>query len=145
MIIPDINLLVYAYNAEAPLHPPAKTWWEHLMNAQETVAIPWASSCGFLRLMTHPAVLMSPLRPGDAMSILDSWYSRAHVQVLNPGPRHLAILRQLLSLAGVGGNLTTDAHLAALAIEHQCELHSNDSDFNRFSGLRWRNPLAGPE
>jgi len=142
VIVPDINLLVYAYSQDAPLHRAAKIWWEQLMNSRAPLAIPWAVSCGFVRLVTNPAVLVLPMRPGNALDIVDSWYSRTHVQVLNPGPRHLALLRDLLGTAGVAGNLTTDAHIAAIAIEHQCEVHSNDGDFDRFSGLRRFNPLA---
>jgi toxin-antitoxin system PIN domain toxin len=142
VIIPDINLLVYAYNEDAPLHAAARAWWEQLMNSHVPLALPWVVSCGFVRLLTHPAVLVSPLRPADAIAIIALWYSRSHVQAVNPGPRHLVLFRDLLAAAGVAGNLTTDAHIAAIAIEHQCELHSNDSDFGRFAGLRWRNPLA---
>jgi toxin-antitoxin system PIN domain toxin len=101
-----------------------------------------AVSLGFLRLMTHPAVLTTPMRPEQALPVVESWYERPNVFVLEPGPRHLALLGNLLRAAGVAGSLTTDAHLAALAIEHGCELHSNDADFGRFSGLRWTNPLA---
>lgn len=142
MIVPDINLLVYAYNEDAPLHCAARAWWERLMNSQVPVAMPWVVSCGFTRLLTHSAVLLSPLRPHEALDIVASWYSRSHVYAVNPGPRHLALLRDVLEAAGVAGNLTTDAHIAAIAIEHQCELHSNDSDFSRFPGLLWRNPLG---
>ena len=142
MIVPDVNLLVYAYNEDAPLHGAAKQWWEQLLTSRRAVAIPWAVSCGFVRLMTHPSALVSPMRAGDALAIIESWYARTHVTVVNPGPRHLVLLRELLSATAVAGNLTTDAHLAAIAIEHQCELQSNDSDFGRFPGLRWRNPIA---
>jgi hypothetical protein len=76
-----------------------------------------------------------------AVGLVRSWLDRPIVQVLDPGPRHLEIIARLLAGLGVGGNLTTDAHLAAIAIEHQCEIHSNDTDFGRFPGLRWRDPL----
>jgi len=142
VIIPDVNLLVYAYNQGAPLHVEAKAWWERLMNEQVPVGMPWAVSCGFVRLVTHPAVLVTPMRPRPALDIVGTWLARPHVQVCHPGARHLALLQALLGAADVAGNLTTDAHLAALAIEYQCELHSNDSDFGRFEGLRWHNPLA---
>lgn len=142
MILPDVNLLVYAYNEGAPLHAPSRQWWEDLMTAGTSVGLPWAVTCGFVRLMTHPAVLVSPMLPGDAVAVIESWLGRDHVQILEPGPRHLALLREAFNDAGVAGQLTSDAHLAAIAIEHGCELHSNDSDFGRFSGLRWRNPLA---
>lgn len=141
MIVPDINLLVYAYNRQAPHHAKAKAWWEGLLNGSEPVGIAWAATCGFIRLMTHPAVLDPALDPGDAVRHVRTWLERPLVEILEPGPRHLEILERLLRAVGVAGSLTTDAHLAAIAIEHQCELHSNDTDFGRFPGLRWRNPL----
>jgi toxin-antitoxin system PIN domain toxin len=141
MILPDINLLVYAYNRNAPHHAEARAWWEGLLNELVPVGIPWAVVCGFVRLMTHPAVLVNPLDPGRTLLHVRSWFERPLVEVLEPGPRHLEILERLLGSLGVAANLTTDAHLAAIAIEHQCEIHSNDADFSRFPGLRWRNPL----
>lgn len=142
MIIPDVNLLVYAYNRDAREHGVARRWWEELLSGTESVGLPWAVSCGFIRLMTHPAVLVRPLAPGTAVAHVRSWLERANVEPLEPGARHLEVLERLLGEAGVAGNLTTDAHIAALALEYQCEVHSNDSDFGRFSGLRWRNPLG---
>ena len=143
MIVPDVNLLVYAYNSEAPVHSAACVWWEGLLNGRETVAIPWAVSCGFVRIMTHPKVLETPMRPEAAIDVVRSWFDVPVVSVASPGRRHLDLMRSLLTELGVGGNLVTDAHLAALAIELQAELHSNDADFSRFSGLNWRNPLIG--
>ena len=141
MILPDINLLVFAYNRHAPHHAEAREWWEELLNGSDPVGLPWAVVCGFVRLMTHPAVLVHPLDPGRAVYHVQSWFDRPVVEVLEPGPRHLSIFGKLLESVGVAASLTTDAHLAAIAIEHQCELHSNDADFARFPGLRWRNPL----
>jgi toxin-antitoxin system PIN domain toxin len=141
MIVPDVNLLVYAYNRDAPKHVRAKAWWEGLLNDPQPVAIPWAVVCGYVRLMTHPSVLVTPLAPERALGHVRTWLDRPNVQTLEPGPRHLEILEGLFRSIGVAGHLTTDAHLAAIAIEHQCELHSNDADFGRFPGLRWRNPL----
>ncbi|HSN93224.1 MAG TPA: type II toxin-antitoxin system VapC family toxin [Anaeromyxobacteraceae bacterium] len=142
MIVPDVNLLVYAHAAQAPFHATARAWWERTVRSGDPIGLPWAVSLGFLRLMTHPAVLTTPMRPEEALPLVESWYERPNVFVLDPGPRHLAVLGSLLRAAGVAGALTTDAHLAALAIEHGCELHSNDADFGRFSGLRWVNPLV---
>lgn len=91
--------------------------------------------------MTHQSVLLRPMSTDDALKHVRAWLAVPNVEVLEPGPRHLELLQGLLAEAGVGGNLVTDAHIAALAIEHQAEVHSNDVDFGRFSGLRWRNPL----
>lgn len=141
MIIPDINLLVYAYNSGTPHHQSAKTWWIQAMNGARLVGIPWAVSFGFIRLMTHPRVLTHPLSIETCLAHVNTWISRVNVQILNPGPRHLTIAQDLFRQAGTAANLTTDVYLAALAIEYQAELHSNDADFSRFSGLRWVNPL----
>jgi toxin-antitoxin system PIN domain toxin len=143
VIVPDLNLLVYAYNADAQLHDEARVWWERLMNGRDPVGIPWVVSCGFVRLMTHPRVLEVPVDPKLAIDHVSSWFECSHVRVVNPSPRHLIVLKGLLGSIGVGGNLVTDAHIAAIAIEHQAEVHSNDADFARFPGLNWSNPLGG--
>lgn len=141
MILPDLNLILYAHNRDALHHTVAHAWWEDLLNGTEPVAIPWIVVLGFVRLGTHRSALINPMSPAIALAYVRAWFARAHVERLEPGPQHLDLLARLLSAAGTAGNLTTDAHLAALAIEHQCELHSNDNDFARFSGLRYRNPL----
>lgn len=141
MIVPDLNLLVYAHNTAAPSHRAARDWWADLIDREQPIGMPWAVSLGFVRLVTHPAVLTDPIRPLDALRIVRSWLDRPHLRVLEPGPRHLDILADLFAATGVAGSLTTDTHLAALAIEYQAELHSNDGDFERFPGLRHRNPL----
>ena len=142
MIVPDINLLVYAYNDGAPHHQAAKRWWEGLVNGVERVGVPWAVSTGFVRVMTHPRALLTPISAADAIAHVSDWFQYAHITPINPSAEHLTHLRQCLDAACVGGNLVTDAHVAALAMEYQAEVHSNDSDFGRFSGLRWRNPLG---
>jgi hypothetical protein len=142
MIVPDVNLLLFAHNEAAPHHASARGWWEGLMSGNRTVALPWAVILGFIRLATHASVLESPLTPAAALDRVLSWVERPNVLILDPGPRHLTILRDLFEASIVAGSLTTDAHLAALAIEHQCEIHSADSDFARFPGLRWHNPLS---
>lgn len=141
MILPDINLLLYAHNEAAPLHPQARAWWEDLLSRQQPVGLPWVVVLGFIRITTHPQVLLDPLRPAEAMARVESWLEVPSVEILEPGPRHLGILRDLFEATTVGGNLSSDTHLAALAIEHQCQLCSNDLDFARFPGLRWVNPL----
>ncbi|MGH3579959.1 MAG: type II toxin-antitoxin system VapC family toxin [Candidatus Binatia bacterium] len=142
MILPDINLLLYAHNSAAPSHAAAREWWEDLLTREQPVGLPWAVIFGFVRLVTHPSVLTLPLDPSAALDRVATWLDQPCVQPLDPGPRHLAIARTLFTATNVGGRLTTDTHLAALAIEHQCELHSNDNDFERFPGLRWCNPLS---
>lgn len=143
MILPDINLLVYAHDELAPFHDSARSWWEERLSGPGTVALPWAVLLGFVRLVTHPAVLREPLMPSAALARVRSWLARSQVEIVEPGPRHLELLSRLFEATGVAGRLTTDTHLAALAIEHNCELHTTDTDFARFPGLRWRDPLAG--
>lgn len=142
MIVPDVNLLVHAYNAESPVHDRARAWFEGLMSDPSPVGLPWVTALGFIRITTHPRVMTSPLSAASACEHVESWLAQPQVAVLHPGERHAAVLFDLLRRLGTAGNLTTDAHLAALAIEYQAELHSTDADFTRFSGLRWRNPLA---
>ena len=142
MILPDINLLVYAYSADAPLHPAARTWWEGCLSQPRPVGLPWVVTLGFIRLVTNRRVLLDPMRPAEAILHVRSWLERPNVTILEPGHRHLDVLAGLAEQAGVAGSLTTDLHLAALAIELRAELHSNDRDFERFAGLRWVNPLA---
>lgn len=143
MILPDVNLLIYAHNRAAPHHDRARAWWEETLTSGAPVALPWAVVFGFVRLVTHPRVLERPLQPAAALDRVDGWLARSCVCPLEPGPRHLTIVRELFAATGVAAGLTTDTHLAALAIEHRCELCSNDSDFARFGGLDWTNPLAG--
>ena len=142
MILPDINLLLHAYNSQSPVHPAARAWWEGLLNGTRPVGLAWATILGFIRIATHRQILANPLPVTTACAHARAWLSQPYVSSIDPGVRHAEILFGLLESLGTAGNLTTDAHLAALAIEHQAELHSTDADFSRFSGLRWVNPLA---
>lgn len=142
MIVPDINLLVYAYNSAASQHVPARRWWEECLSGDDEVGLPWVVLLGYVRLMTSRSVLRQPIAPELAVAHVREWLARPQARVLVPGPAHLDLLQALMKAAETSGKLTTDAHLAAIAIENQAELHSNDGDFSRFPGLRWRNPLA---
>jgi uncharacterized protein len=142
MIVPDINLLVHAYNSESCVHAAARAWWEALLNGTRPVGLSWVTILGFIRVATHRQILARPLPPDAACAHVRAWLARPYVSILHPGERHAEILFGLLERLGTGGNLTTDAHLAALCIEHQAELHSTDADFSRFPGLRWKNPVA---
>jgi uncharacterized protein len=142
MILPDVNLLLYAHIDAFPEHPRAKTWWEELLDGALEVGISSPSLYGFLRIASNPRVFSPPMRIEQALSTVEEWFARPHVRLLLPGPRHLEIAFSLLRATRVTRDLTTDAQIAALAIEHQGEVHSNDGDFARFHGLRWVNPLA---
>lgn len=142
MIVPDLNLLIYAYNSSAPAHRRAKAWWESCLSETRPVGLPWAVIVGYLRLMTGRSLRLEPFTVEEAIDHIRSWLARPNVEILIPGPRHLDLLDSLMRDAPAAGDLAADAHLAALAIEHRAELHSNDADFSRFPGLRWINPLT---
>lgn len=143
MILPDLNLLIHAYNRDSPVHDPAREWWETTMNDPAPVGLAWVAVLGFIRISTHRTILTNPLPVESACDHARSWLAQPQVTVVHPGDRHAEILFDLLRATGTAGNLTSDAHLAALAIEYQAVLHTTDADFSRFSGLRWRNPVAG--
>lgn len=140
----DANLLLYAVNQDAPLHAKARPWLESSLSGSETAGFAWNVILAFLRLSTRPAVFPRPLQTEEALDLMDGWLRQPCALVVHPGDRHLRILRDLIAPLGTGGNLTSDAHLAALAIEYGAELCTCDLDFGRFPGLRWRNPLAQP-
>ena len=141
MIVPDINLLVYAYNSDASDHARARTWLESVLSGSRPVGLPWAVMLGYVRLMTSRAVVLDPFTPAEAIGHLRSWLARPQVMVLEPGSRHLDLLDELMREGRAAGQHTTDVHIAALAIEHQAEVFSNDTDFARFPGLHWTDPL----
>jgi uncharacterized protein len=140
--LPDVNLLIYAVDEESPSHDGAREWLEAVLSGTEAVAFAWMALLGFLRISTNPAAIERALSPDDALLHIDEWLAQPVAAVVNPTDAHAATLRQLLGPLGTAGNLTTDAHLAALAIEHGAEVCSSDNDFARFEGLRWSNPLA---
>ncbi len=141
MIIPDVNLLVYAHNDRAIGHQQAKSWWEDCLNGSVPVGLPWIVAAGFLRLMTHPRILIKPMPISTAVRHVFSWLDQPPVQILEPGIRFPTLFLGSLERLGTGGNLTTDAWLAALAIENRATLFTNDEDFSRFPDLRLKNPL----
>lgn len=142
MILPDVNLLVHAYNADAREHAAARRWWEQTLNGARPVALVWAAILGFLRISTSRSISDSPLRVTESVRHVRAWLAHPTVQIVTPGEGHAEVLFGLLEHIGTAGNLTSDAHLAALAIEYQAELATTDADFARFPGLRWFNPLA---
>ncbi len=142
MVIPDINILIHAYNSDSPRHALAQEWWERTLTLPRPVGIPWVTMLGFIRIMTHRGILKNPMFPSEAIRRVRSWLESPRVQIVTPGKCHADILFGLFDHLGAAGNLTTDAHLAALAIEYQAELASTDVDFNRFPRLRWFNPVG---
>jgi toxin-antitoxin system PIN domain toxin len=141
MKILDANLLLYALNRDTPLHTKAKAWLERSLAGDEPVAFAWSVILAFLRLTTRPGIFRKPLSPEHAFDVVAAWLAEPAARLVAPGPRHLSILRSLLTPLGTAGNLASDAHLAALAIEQNAQLCSCDADFARFPALDWQNPL----
>ena len=142
MIVPDVNLLVYAVDETSPFHARARHWWDGVLSSAEIVGLCCPTVLGFVRMTTNRRVFDAPLDVGDTLDRIEGWLAQPNTELLSPTPRHWPILSELLRAAAVGANLTTDAHIAAYAIEHTGTVYSNDSDFARFQGLRWKNPLA---
>jgi hypothetical protein len=141
MRIVDLNLLLYVVNSDAPQHARVRAWWENAINDEDTIGLTWVVLLGFLRLSTNPRVFPRPLAPDVAAAKLGAWLARDNVRVVREKDEHWDVLKPLLGGTGTAGNLTTDAHLAALALSHDAVLVSTDTDFARFTGLRWENPL----
>lgn len=142
MKLVDLNLLLYAIDEEATQHERARPWLEEVLSSTEDIGFSWIVLLGFVRISTNPVIFERPLSSDEALDYVDGWLSQPSAAVIQPTERHGTHLRELLTSTGTAGNLTTDAHLAALAIEHGGELCSADTDFARFPGLRWYNPLG---
>ena len=143
MIVPDINLLLYTYDAASPFHAKASAWWEECLSGSETVGLPPVVLFGFMRISTNTRVFKNPMTPAEASQHVRSWLAQPVVQILEPPIDHIEHVLKLLETLGTAGNFVTDAQLAALAIDHGAVLHTADSDFLRFRGLRWFNPITG--
>jgi hypothetical protein len=142
MRIVDLNVLLYAVNADATQHAAVHAWWVAAMNGEDTIGLPWVVLLGFLRLASNPHVFPRPLPPEAAADRVDRWLARENVRIVRAKDDHWRTLKTLLNVTGTAGNLTTDAHLAALALTHDAVLVSCDTDFARFRDLRWENPLG---
>lgn len=144
MIVPDVNLLVFAYNGTSAFHQEARAWWTELVNGKETIGVPWLVSTGFVRVIANPRAVATAWSPAQAVSQVRQWFGHSHISPLIPGESHLEYLERCMSVPGAGYNLTSDAHIAALAIENGAVVHTHNArDFQRFEdlGLLWRNPL----
>lgn len=142
MILVDANLLIYAVDRDSPHHAPARRWLEAALSGSESIGLPWIAALAFVRITTHPGVMRKPLSIESALGYVDGWLQQPVVNLIGPGEKHWPILRNLLTASGAAGNLTSDAHLAALAIEHGATVVSTDNDFRRFAGVTHVNPLA---
>lgn len=140
MRVVDANVLIYAVNKDTPHHEDSKRWLELALNGADTVGFTWNAMLAFIRLTTHPAIFSNPLSVDEATGQLERWLSSPNAKILEPGASHLATLATLLNQAGAGGNLTNDAHLAAIAMENRASLATFDNDFSRFPGVSWTSP-----
>lgn len=143
MRIVDANVLLYAVNEAEPRHEAARGWLDRSLDASEAVGFAWTVLLAFLRLSTKVGLFPRPLPVDAAIRTVRAWVSDGPGVIVEPTPRHVDVLAGLIGLSGTGGNLTNDAHLAALALEHDATIVTYDSDFQRFAGVRWAPPQLG--
>ena len=141
MILVDANILLYAEDELSLRHKAARAWWDEQLSQASPVCLCWTVINAFLRIGTNPRVFEHPLSLEQAVSRVQSWLDQPCTRIIRATERHWAVFGKMLRDGQAAANLVTDAHLAALAVEHGCELMSTDSDFSRFPGLRWVNPL----
>jgi toxin-antitoxin system PIN domain toxin len=140
MHLVDANVLLYAINPATTQHGPARDWLDGALDGDETVGFTWIALLAFIRISTNRAVFDRPLDASVACDVVRGWLARASAIVVEPTSRHIDVLAGLLAEAGTAGNLVADAHLAAMAVEHDATIISFDADFGRFDGLRWAKP-----
>jgi uncharacterized protein len=138
----DANLLLYAVHQRAPLHGAAVAWLNEQLSGSRRVGFPWQSLIAFLRISTHPRAFQRPLDAATAWARVADWLAAPVAWIPQPGPEHPALLGELIEQHDIRGNLVPDAQLAALALEHGMTVCSTDTDFARFSEVRWHNPLS---
>jgi len=142
VILVDANLLIFAINEDSPFHLAARQWLDETLSGTTRVGLSWVVIMAFLRITTRPGIMSKPLPLDEALAYVSSWLEQPFVRPISPGHHHWSILRDLLKAVGTGGNLTSDAHLAALAAEHGSPVYSTDNDFKLFAGIHHVNPLA---
>jgi uncharacterized protein len=141
--IPDINVLLYAVDSKSRFHKPCIDWLNEVLNGDEPLGFTSQSIAGFVRIGTNPKLIDRALIVAEAFGYPEAWLACRASHVFHPGASHLSTFRRLVEAVGATGNLTSDAHLAAIALEHDGEVISCDSDFGKFSGLKWFNPVTG--
>ena len=141
MILPDVNVLIYAFRADSPRHAEYNDWLTSSISGYEAFGVSELVLSGVLRVLTHPRIFSPPTPLGKALAFIDALRAQPNCVLVQPGPWHWEIFTQLCSTAGAKGNLVADAYHAALAIEHGCEWITTVRDYSRFRGLRWRHPL----
>ncbi len=142
MILVDTNIPLYAEDSLSEHHEAARAWWDEQLSGSESVALCWPVLTAFIRIGTNARLHKRPLTLKEAVDRVQSWLEQPGVRILTPTEQHWAIFQRMLRIGNATANLVSDAHLAALAVEHNCTLASSDMDFARFRGLKWRNPIA---
>ena len=142
MILIDANVLLYAEDSLSPRHRQARVWWDHRLSGTDPVCLCWTVLSAFIRISTNPRAFERPLSLEQSFARVSSWLAQPCVRIIQPTERHWPVFQQMLKDGQAVANLVSDAHLAALAVEHDCELISTDADFARFPALRWKNPLS---
>ena len=141
MILVDANILLYAEDQLSPQHRAAHAWWDTQLSGALPVCLCWTVINAFIRIASNSRVFENPLSIAQAVKRVQSWLHQPCVRLIEPTDRHWTVFQQMLTDGQALGNLVTDAHLAALAIQHGCELMSTDADFARFPRVKWTNPL----
>ena len=142
LILPDVNILVYAHRRDMQNHSAYRDWLESQVNAEAAFGLSDLVVSGFIRVVTHPKVFRTPTVLDDALAFASQLRRQPNRISVAPGDRHWEIFSRLCRSSGAKGNLVPDAWFAALAIEHGCEWITADRDYSRFEGLNWRHPLA---
>jgi len=132
---------LYAYNEDAPKHAEAKKWFAEQFSQLVVFALSWQAITAFLRISTSPKAFPQPFDLPEAVEIVDEWLNRPNIVILTPMKSHWAIFQDLINEGQTKAALMMDAHLAALAIEHDATLATTDRDFSKFSRLKTINPL----
>ena len=141
MILPDANLLLYAYDTASPFHAKSAAWWSACLSGREPVGLCPAVLFAFVRIGTSSRAFAQPLTVDEACSHVESWLDQPVAQLLDVDNADIRRALELLRRAGAGGNLTTDAQLAAVSLRHRAVVHTADTDFARFPNVRWINPI----
>jgi toxin-antitoxin system PIN domain toxin len=141
VILVDANILLYAEDSLSAHHEPARAWWDAQLSGSATVCLCWPTLTAFIRITTNARLHQRPLTLIEAVDRVQSWFAQPFVRTIHPTEQHWDIFRRMLREGNATANLVSDAHLAALAVEHSCELYSTDADFARFPGLHWKNPI----
>ena len=142
MIVPDTNLLLYAYDSASPFHRTAATWWKHALSGSDIVGLIDAVILGFVRIGTNTRAFQNPMGTAEAVGHVRAWLAQPNVELLDPAPDLIQKVLELVEHVGTAGNLVTDAQIAATALHYDAVVHTADTDFMRFGNLRWFNPIT---